>query len=533
MASFVRVTPSPSPPASVTRVAPRAAALLLVGAALVVMLMPMQGAWFAVIDDHHVAALAGADGQVSAREAAEGARRWIFEPNGRFRPLFWALWHLEAFWAGTDPAWWHRDRLLLVLLTGAALYLAAEAVLPPLLAALAAFTFFCGFQNEIWMRLRVQETYAAVLASVGAAIVARRLARGRDSPMALLPGLVLIGLAGLTKESFAPLLPAALVLVYAVYPRLTGPRKALGRRDRVVLAALALASAATCAAILRVRVVHGPLYLEPTTVSSLAANAWRHLWLITKDSGWPLPLAAAGIVLAWARVARSEWIRPFAWLVAGAVLLLAPQWIVHGAGSVEGRYLVPGSLFAVWASALGLRTLHARRERRPAALWMAFAAASLLWFEAKWVLRDRTVARARALATQEHRASIENVVVARMREPTLAVVFRTEDPYDSERVDSAWWFLAARLGDDFRPYLLATDERRSQPAAALGDYLAALQQARADGPASVFRSWSDYRAGAEQCLEVVFHADPSRSVCGRQVVFPPPDPRLTDGPAAP
>ena len=227
----------------------RAGGLLLVCGAVALMLAPMQGAWFTVIDDHHVVGLAGDDGRISAGEAAARARGWAFERNGRVRPLFWVLWHFEAWWAGVDPAWWHADRMVLALVTAAALYLALEAVLPPLAAALAAFGFFCGFQNEIWMRLRVQETYASVLAAVGIAVLARRMARGRANPLGLLPGFAALALAGLVKESFAPLLPAALAFIYVVRPALAGgeDRTFWTRADRVVV--IALASWAAAAAL--------------------------------------------------------------------------------------------------------------------------------------------------------------------------------------------------------------------------------------------------------------------------------------------
>jgi hypothetical protein len=498
--------------------------MALVWMALVLMLAPMQRAWFAVIDDHHVAMLAGPDFRISAGEAAAGAGRWLVHARGgRFRPLFWVLWHLEACWAGTDPSRWHFDRLALALVTATALYLAAEAVLPPLLAALAAFTFFCGFQTEIWMRILAQEIFGAVLASIGLAIVTRRLAAGRTSAIALLPGLILIGLAGLTKESFAPLLPAALVFVYLVLPRIGGPAAALARRDRAVLVALAVLAAVTGVTVLRARLVYGPLYLEPTTLVSFRTNAWRHLWLVTKDSGWPLPVAAAAAALAWTRAARALWLARAGWLAAGALLLLVPQWIVYGGGPVEGRYLVPGSLFAVWATGLGLRTLHERRGQRGAALLIACAVASLVWFAGKWTVRDRRVAHARARATHEHRAAIDAVVAARTRMPSPDVVFRTEDPFDFERVDSAWSFLSARLGPGFRPFLLATDERRSQRSVALGDHLARLQRERTEGREHAFQAWGAYAGTAEQCLEITFDADPDRTVCRTRVVFPSPD----------
>jgi hypothetical protein len=495
----------------------RAAGLLLVCGAVAVMLAPMQGAWFTVIDDHHVVGLAGDDGRVSAGEAAARARGWMFERNGRVRPLFWVLWHLEAWWAGVDPAWWHADRLVLALITAAALYVALESMLPPLAAALAAFGFFCGFQNEIWMRLRVQETYASVLAALGIAVLARRLARGRASPMALLPGFAALALAGLVKESFVPLLPAALAFVFVIRPALARVETRSGwtRADRVVLIALAAWAAAAASLLLWARITYGPAYREPLTLASLAANALRHVWLLSKDSFWPLPLLAAAV--AHARAPRGAWRPAVLLLLAGIVLILAPQWLIYSSGPLAGRHLVPGILFAVGASALGFQALRGHRALLAAAL------AALALLEAKWVRRDRAVARARAALTQEHRAAVEAVVEAKRRQPELEIVIRTDDPYDFEPVDSAWKFLAARLGRGFRPFLAAADRHRSQPGAVMGDHLADLLRARAEGREAAFRPQSEIPGDPARCLEVTLRADPRRALCKQRVDFPPPE----------
>lgn len=508
----------------------RIASLLLLWGALVVMLAPLQRAWFTVIDDHHVVALAGEDGRVSAAEAAGGLRRQVFERQGRVRPLFWALWHLEALQAQTDPARWHRDRLALALLAAAALYAAAETVLPPLLAALAAFASFCGFQNEIWMRLRVQETYGLALAAVGAALLARSLARGRAEPSRLWPGLLALGLAGLVKESFVPLLPAALIFIYGVRPRLARaapvpPGPAWTRADRLVFGAAAALALAMGGALIAARWRFGPLYGAPLTAASLAGNAWRLTWLVTKDSGWPLPVLAAVLALLQARAAWPAWRTPAALLAAGAALLLAPPWLVYSSGSVEARYLAPGCLFAAWACAVGLRVLwdQARPGRTLAArVLLAAAVAGLLAMDAKWVERDRAVARARAQHTLAYRSALETVVDALRREPGLELVFRSEDPFDFEPVDSAWRFLAARLGPELRPYLLASDRRRSRPDT-MGDSLAAQMRARAEGRESAFRAQAAFPGDPDRCLEVTLRADPVGAVCRQRVDFPPPE----------
>jgi hypothetical protein len=506
----------------------RLASLAVLWAALVLMLWPMQRAWFTVVDDHHVVALAGADGRVSAREAAAGLRAQAFERNGRVRPLFWVLWHLEALRAGTDPARWHRDRLVLALLAAAALYAAAETALPPPLAALAAFASFCGFQNEIWMRLRVQETYGMPLAALGAALLARPLAGGWTTPSRLWPGWLALGLAGLVKESFVPLLPAALIFVYKVYPRPGFPvRGAAGsRRDRVLLGAAVVLAAAMGVALLEARWRFGPLYGAPLTAASLATNAWRHVWLVTKDSGWPLPVLAAGLALVLARAPRSEWRHPAVLLAAGAALLLAPQWLVYGSGSVEARYLAPGCFFATWACAVGLRALW--DQARPggvvaARLLLAAAVVGLVALDAKWVRRDRAVARSRAEHTQAYRAALDAVADALRRRPELDLVFRTEDPFDFEPVDSAWRFLAWRLGPELQPYLLASDRRRSRDGTEIGDRLAAQMSDRAAGAEHAFRSQAAFPGDPDRCLEVTLRADPAGAVCRRRVAFPAPE----------
>ena len=199
------------------------------------------------------------------------------------------------------------------------------------------------------------------------------------------------------------------------------------------------------------------------------------------------------------------------------MLVLAPQWLIYSSGPLAGRHLVPGILFAVGASALGLRGLQGHRVLLGATL------AALALLEGKWVMRDRGVARARATLTQEHRAAVEAVVEAKRRQPELEIVIRTEDPYDFEPVDSAWKFLAARLGPGFRPFLAAADIHRSQPGAVMGDHLAALLRARAEGREAAFRPQSEIPGDPSRCLEVTLRADPPRALCQQRVDFPPPE----------
>ena len=109
---------------------------------IVFMLHPMLHAGFAMIDDHEIVSILGRDNQVKISEISPLIQQWSIEQNGRFRPGYYVLRILEAFFAGGDATLWYTSRLLLALVSALALYCGLRVILRPFLAGVATLLFF-------------------------------------------------------------------------------------------------------------------------------------------------------------------------------------------------------------------------------------------------------------------------------------------------------------------------------------------------------------------------------------------------------
>src|SRR5215475_14100951 len=86
------------------------------------MLHPILHADFAMIDDHEIVSILGSEHQTEISEIFPLIRQWAIEQNGRFRPGYYVLRILEAFFVGRNVIAWYVNRLLLALLSALALY---------------------------------------------------------------------------------------------------------------------------------------------------------------------------------------------------------------------------------------------------------------------------------------------------------------------------------------------------------------------------------------------------------------------------
>jgi hypothetical protein len=490
------------------------------------MLWPVQSADFAINDDHRIVGFLERRPDFRPSDVPAAVVLAARADAGRFRPGFWALWLTEISIARDRPFVWHLDRLLLALLTAAALFRALVAFLAPPWAALLALQFFCGFQNEAWMRLEVQEAWAAPLVALGLAWIVPRLGRERVGATSLLPGLAIIGLAGLVKESFIPLLPGLLVFVFVVVPRAVRPEAfPFERRDRLVVVGIACLAIVEGACAWRAWRAYGPYYGGGLGASGLARNVVAYGWLMTKDSGWVVPLAVALVACRWRDPEAARRSRAGLILVSAAVVLfLVPQWIVIGDAPLEGRYLIPGNLVGVFGAATGvhLLTTSALSPRLPRPLMLGAVALVLAWFGAKWMVRDHGVAVRRAADTRAFQAVIaEAADVVRLR-PETAIVFRSDDPWDYELVRSAATFLAARSGTRPRAHLVVTDARPSRSFPLNERLTAALRRESEQGDA-LFRPLRELSRDPASCLELTFRVAPGPPACARRTSVPIPE----------
>jgi hypothetical protein len=344
-----------------------AGTLATVGAFVVVSLAivgPMFGARFGVFDDHEIPYTLSLSGGLPWSRVPAMVAFWVTHDPGRFRPLYWVLRVAEtAFWR-EDVAGWYLDRLLLAIATLACAYALARLWWPPLIAAVAALLVIAGPQAEAWGRLGTQEAYAVPLALVGLALVGRRR---------FLPGVSLLMLAALTKESFAPLAATGIVWAWFLGSRRTVAAGLLGLS--VVAAGVLLAEAG------------GDYYGLPRTVTGAVSAALTVLTTGAAASAWP---AVVGAALLWR--ARLRWFV----LLAIAVIIIVPQAIVYAGIGIGGRYFLPAALG--WVVLFGA-ALQGLRERSRSAFAAAVAVSVVLIAVQSGIQGAGSVARAAATRT--------------------------------------------------------------------------------------------------------------------------------------
>ncbi len=217
--------------------------LVFVCGCLIFMIRPMLTAGFGMIDDHEIVSILGRDKRVGVTELSPLIQQYAVESNGRFRPGYYVFRIFEAFCFRLDAGLWHTNRLLLALVSSLALYVAIRVVLQPFLAGVITLLFFSGPQNEIWIHLGPAESYGVPLTLMGIAWIAVQLGRQRWQPVRLVPGFVLLWIAGFVKESFIPVLPAALLFTYVVMPLILSP---LVRSARIYIVATVSSYSAYC-----------------------------------------------------------------------------------------------------------------------------------------------------------------------------------------------------------------------------------------------------------------------------------------------
>src|SRR5215467_3139185 len=116
--------------------------LVFVFGCIVFMLYPMFHADFGIIDDHEIANILGSDNQVTISAIAPLIQQWAIEHNGRWRPGYYVLRILEAFFAGGHASLGYTNRLLLALASALALYWGLRVLLRPFLAGVVTLLFF-------------------------------------------------------------------------------------------------------------------------------------------------------------------------------------------------------------------------------------------------------------------------------------------------------------------------------------------------------------------------------------------------------
>jgi len=495
---------------------------LLVALCLVHMLQPAFQADFALIDDHEIISLLGREGRLTMGQVIPLIRDYAIEKAGRFRPGYYTLKVLEAYVADGHANCWHVHRCLLAIVSAGALYCLVRCLLPPFAAAIVALLFFAGRQNEIWIRLGPNETYGVPFCLVGMAWVALWVARDRWRPTTLLPGFTLIWLAGFMKESFIPVLPGVLAFLYIIMPIvLRHPVLRPGSltfADSLTLVLLLLGIGIQVGLVILVLKKYGHVYGASFTATAFVGAIKPTMKEYARQSAWFLavvvallrPLLGTGP----GREFRS-WFCDMASMVglllAGAFLILVPQWAILGRQPLAGRYLIPGNLFVVFSVSVALYFSFGKSSLQGPVL-VKFALLSVFLTIVLFRGREtRQAAHWHAYDTRRFQARVQQIVQLKEAHPDLPLLFCSEDPDDWEALYSVAIYLSVKLPEGERPILASLPSLRGKgvpPKERLPPELASELEhvQKALKSTGVFSGRPGFDLADDECIAVMFHS---------------------------
>jgi hypothetical protein len=489
--------------------------LAFVFGCILFMLHPMLHADFGLIDDHEIISILGRDDAVRISEFFPLVAEYSIEANGRFRPGYYVLRILEAFFVGSDASLWYTNRLLFALVSALALYWGLRVFLHPFSAGVVTLLLFSGPQNEIWTGLGPPEAYGVPLVLVGLACLAVQLGRHHWQPARLFLGFALLLLAGFIKESFIPVLPAALVFIYLVIPfviaSIIPDRDKLKFPDVLILFLLITGLATQVWLTAKMLRSYGHQYSAQISFTSFVYTIKPMLLQYARDTLWFIPLIAGIVTLLprhlqeWRRQGwRVDFIKAVVLLAAGGFLILGPQWIVYGGSFFfAGRYLTPGNLFIVFAAALGLYLLssnlgdgrHAELRGVVAGLLIAVALFKILG-----TYREANVA---ALSTHKFQAKLGEIVQLKTQYPDFPLLFYSTNVFDREPLVSVAVFLAAKLPNSEKPFLNAFSWETGADSPLKIRLARIIQNQSLEGD-QYFAKIADFRGSDGRCIAVVF-----------------------------
>jgi hypothetical protein len=488
--------------------------LVFVFGCIVFILHPMLHADFAMIDDHEIVSILGRDNQVKISEIFPLIQQWTIEQNGRFRPGYYILRILEAFFVGNHAALWYTNRLLLALVSALALYGGLRVILRPLLAGVVTLLFFSGPQNEMWTRLGPQEAYGVPLMLAGLAWIVVQLERHNWQPTRLFPGFAILLLAGFVKESFIPVLPGVLAFVYIVMPSIL-PLIVPGRprfRPLDVLILLLLVTGVGTQVWLTVRMLdaYGHNTSAEISLRLFLYKSMSTLERYSKDTLWfvPVVVGLAGLLprnsQEWKEPRwRGDLMKATVLLVAGGFLILFPQWFVYGGSPLAGRYLTPGNLFIVFAAALGLYLCSNNFVGQDHAKLRGVVVSLLIAVTLYRLLGTYQEANASALATNKFQTELAEIIALKTQYPEFPLLFYSTNVADREPLISVASFLAVRLPKPERPFLNPVHWEVGANSLRQRRVAKRITEESIEGD-KFFAKFSDFQGSNGQCIAVIF-----------------------------
>ena len=321
-------------------------------------------------------------------------------------------------------------------------------------------------------------------------------------------------LAGFMKESFIPVLLAALVFIYGIMPWII-PAVISGHRplrllDRVILLFLLMSVGGQIFMTMTMLHTYGHFHSAENSLTSFLYTIKSMIESYAKNTLWFVPVMAGAVRLLprnpqqWREQGwHVDLLRAVVLLIAGGVLILGPQAVIYSGSSLAGRYLTPGNLFIVFAAALGFYLLssnlvdQSHAELRGVVIGMLIAVALVRAFG------THRESAAEALATHKFQTKLTEIVQLKTQHPKLPLLFYSTDVSDREPLISVATFLAAKLPNRERPFL--NPFHWETEANSLRDRrLAKLITEESLEGDKYFAKISDFRGDDGRCIAVVF-----------------------------
>ncbi len=328
-----------------------------VTALVIALTLPGIRAWFYIINEWEIV-------EATPYEVIAPAARRIeadLVNFGRFRPLYWLIWHSQRSLIRDDVLVWHLAAAGMGVVTCLLLFGALRPLVRAPLAGLGVLLLlFYPRSGAIWYNLVYQETSGTLLVALAGFAAVRGAVSGRRGWDAVFA--VSAILVGFIKENYALLLPAligarlTLQLLYhrpvkAVMPALF----AVGMFFIVLIAVIGVIYLRSPHGYGQVIVSERPIYLD-----SLAR--------VLLPAGVIVPASAAGVI--WARR------KPLLTLCALGTLAL---WVMPQVGlyneRIQERFLYPAIVGSAAGTVIGLYML--RQVRWRGAAWAVWAASCL------------------------------------------------------------------------------------------------------------------------------------------------------------
>ncbi|PJF28094.1 MAG: hypothetical protein CUN53_01560, partial [Phototrophicales bacterium] len=320
---------------------------------VVALILPGIRAWFYIINEWEIV-------EATPYEVIAPALKRIeadLVNFGRFRPLYWLIWHTQRSLLQDDVLVWHLVTAGMGVMTCLLLFSALRMLVGAPLAGLGVLLLlFYPRGGAIWYNLVYQETSGTLLVALAGYAAVRGAVSGRRGWDAVFT--VAAILVGFIKENYALLLPA-----------LIGARLTLQMAyDRPVRAVMPALFAVGMFFIVLISVI-GTIYLRSPHGYGQVIVSERPIYL---DSLARVLLPAGVIVPALA--AAAIWVRrkPLLTLFALGTLAL---WVVPQVGlyneRIQERFLYPAIVGSAAGVVIGLYML--REVRWRGAAWAVWA----------------------------------------------------------------------------------------------------------------------------------------------------------------